>query len=66
VTTISVAARPLGIAEAARHLGVHPNTIRKAERAGRIPRVRREPVSGYRIFSVEEVEQLRQRFFGRV
>jgi len=57
--------RLLSISEAARELGLHPNSIRKAERAGRVPPIRREPVSGHRYFTPEDVETLRWYFFKR-
>lgn len=57
--------RLLSISEAARELGLHPNSIRKAERAGRVPRVRREPVSGHRYFTEDDLATLRWYFFSR-
>jgi excisionase family DNA binding protein len=52
------------ISEAAAALGVHPDTIRKAEREGRIPPIRRESFgSDDRIFLPEDVEALKRIFF---
>lgn len=53
--------RVLGIAEVARMLGLHPGSLRRAEREGRVPRARREAVSGTRVYSHEDVEALRVR-----
>jgi DNA-binding transcriptional MerR regulator len=44
--------------EVATFLGVHPDSLRRAERAGRIPRARREPVSRHRVYSRADVELL--------
>jgi DNA-binding transcriptional MerR regulator len=52
--------RRFNIREAAQRLGVHPHTIRKAEFEHRIPPIRRESVSGYRIFSEADIESLRE------
>jgi len=66
VTDVAVEAvfdsRLYSITEAARELGLHPNTLRKAERARRIPAARRETVSGQRYFSRDEIERLRALF----
>ena len=49
----------VGITEAARILGVHPNTLRKWADADSVPH-RRLP-SGYRRFAVAEMERFRER-----
>ena len=48
----------LTISEAARRLGVHPNTLRTWADKGLVRHVKLP--SGYRRFSVQEVERLRQ------
>lgn len=48
------------IAEAARVIGRTPDTLRRWERAGRISRVRRDQISGARIYSADDLQQLRQ------
>lgn len=52
----------LRISEVAERLYVHPGSIRRAERVGRVPRAQREAVSGYRYYSPEDVAALRARF----
>lgn len=52
------------MAEARRLLGVHENTIRCAEREGRIRSTRRDEL-GHRVFTDEQIEQLRT-YFGRI
>ena len=47
------------IKEAARILGVAPNTLRNWDRAGKIP-VYRNPMSGYRLFKRTDLEGLLQ------
>jgi DNA-binding transcriptional MerR regulator len=51
--------RVFSIAEAARRLGIHPGSLRRAERQGRIPSSRRETLTRTRLFTEAEVEQLR-------
>lgn len=52
----------VGIGEAARRIGVHPNSIRRAEREGRTHPARREAVSGERYYSHDDLEALRMYF----
>ena len=40
-------------------LGVHPDTIRNYERRGIIPRARRSPVNGYRVWQFEDLDQMK-------
>jgi excisionase family DNA binding protein len=49
------------LAEAARTLGVSPNTLRAWAEAGKIP-MRRNPANGYRLFLRRDLE----RFLARV
>ncbi len=50
------------IGSIARDLGVSPDWIRRLEREGRIPRVRRD-LNGHRRFDAETVEQIRALLF---
>ncbi len=50
--------KPVGITEAARILGVHPNTLRKWADEGVVPHMKFP--SGYRRFSVVEMERFRE------
>jgi excisionase family DNA binding protein len=52
----------LNVRDTARALGVHENTVRNWEERG-ILRAVRLPGSGYRRFSVQDVEQLRAEMF---
>ena len=54
--------RVFGILEVARVLGVHPGSLRRAEREGRIPAARREPLSRYRFYTAEDVAVLKRVF----
>jgi excisionase family DNA binding protein len=54
----------VSVQEAARRLGVHPNTIRNWESQGLLMAIRL-PGSGYRRFSVDEVERLREQMVSR-
>ena len=44
--------------EAAKIIGIHPNTVRKYEEWGLIPQAERKP-NGYRIFTDFHIEQLK-------
>jgi DNA-binding transcriptional MerR regulator len=46
----------LKIAEAAKIIGCHPNSLRRYERRGIIPMARRHPGCGWRIYSPKDVE----------
>ncbi len=50
----------LRIGEAARYLGVSPNTLRNWSRAGKI-KTFRNPVNGYRLFRRVDLEDLLRR-----
>ena len=56
--------RGLTVREAARRLGVHPNTLRNWEQRGVI-RLMRLPSSGYRRVPIEEVQRLAQEMEGK-
>ncbi len=45
--------------EAAKRLGINPMTILRWEQSGRIPRVRRHPRNGWRIFTDEDITKIR-------
>ena len=45
------------IAEAAKYLGVHRNTLRNWGRTGKVPEYR-HPVNNYRLFKVSDLEEL--------
>jgi MerR family copper efflux transcriptional regulator len=47
----------LTIKEAAKHLGISPNTLRNWDRDGKIP-VHRHPISNYRLFKKEDLENV--------
>ncbi len=50
--------RQLRISDLARMLGRQPRTIRRWEREGRILPARRAPVTDYRVWAVEEAQQI--------
>ena len=47
----------LRISEAAKYLGVSPNTLRNWENAGKVEAVR-HPVNGYRLFKRKDLDAL--------
>jgi len=47
----------LTISEAAKYLGVHPDTLRNWDRAGKLT-AHRHPINGYRLYSMAVLEQL--------
>ena len=51
------------ISEAAKRIGVHPNTLRDLEKRGMIT-ARRDWV-GYRVFSEEDLAQIERKLFYR-
>ena len=56
-------AQPIGIKEAARRLGVHPDTIRRWARTGKI-KSWRHPINRYRLFDVNDLYRLVGQIFG--
>ena len=54
----------LTIGKLAAVLGLHPDTIRRYERQGLIPPAQRSPMNGYRLWSNQDVAQIRQAIFG--
>jgi excisionase family DNA binding protein len=55
----------LSVRETARRLGVHENTVRNWQERGLI-RALRLPGSGYRRFSAEDVERMRQEMLSQL
>ena len=51
------------VTEVARKVGIHVDTLRRYERQGTIPKARRHPVSGWRIYSPADVAAI-QRVLG--
>ena len=41
-------------------LGVHPDTIRNYEKRGLIPAARRSPINGYRVWTPEDLQVIRE------
>jgi DNA-binding transcriptional MerR regulator len=64
--TTVVTPRLFRIGAAARELGVHPGSLRRAEREGRIRPARREAVSGERFYSEEDLQEIRYLLFRRL
>ena len=52
--------RMLTIGQIAEALELHPDTIRSYERRGIIPRAKRSPVNGYRIWEPSELEIMKK------
>ena len=50
----------LRIGEAAKYLGVSPNTLRNWSRAGKI-KSHRNPINGYRLFKMSDLDRLLQK-----
>lgn len=48
------------IKDVARILGVTRRSIYNWEKAGKIPRVERDPMSGYRIYTEEDLKKLKK------
>ena len=55
----------LSVRETARRLGVHENTVRNWQKRGLIRAVRL-PGSGYRRFSIEDVERMREEMLSQL
>jgi excisionase family DNA binding protein len=51
----------LSSAEVAQMLGVTKTTLKAWLRAGKIPEPERDPSNGYRIWTLQEVDQIRKR-----
>ena len=49
--------RNLFIREAARMVGVHPDTLRRWERRGKLA-VHRNPMNNYRLYRIEDLEEV--------
>jgi DNA-binding transcriptional MerR regulator len=49
----------VGVVEAARRLGIHPESLRRAERLGRLPQPTREPLSRTRTYTRADIERLK-------
>lgn len=55
----------LSVRETARRLGVHENTVRNWQKRGLL-RAMRLPGSGFRRFSIEDVDRLRQEMLAQL
>ena len=55
--------QPVRIKEAARRLGVHPDTIRRWVATGKL-KCRRHPINRYRLFDINELYRLVGQIFG--
>lgn len=64
MNTQSSTAVHMRIGEAARRLGIHPQTLRRWEREGRVCRARRR-LTGQRVYLEEDVQQLEKMVFSR-
>jgi DNA-binding transcriptional MerR regulator len=53
------------IGQAARRIGIHPQTLRRWEREERIPRALRNPLTGQRVYADNDVTGLLARISGR-
>lgn len=51
------------IKEASQRLGVHPDTLRRWAKLGKL-KCRRHPVNGYRLFEIDELYRLIGQIFG--
>lgn len=48
------------VIEAAKILGVNPETMRRWDRAGKL-RAKRNPMNNYRLYSVKDIDKLKKR-----
>ena len=55
----------LKIADVAKILGVHPETLRRYERRGVLPPAKRHPL-GWRVYSAEDIKELQRRLQPKV
>jgi excisionase family DNA binding protein len=51
------------VMEAARILGVNPETLRRWDRAGKL-KAKRNPMNNYRLYSVKDIESLKKQIAG--
>jgi excisionase family DNA binding protein len=51
------------VMEAAKILGVNPETLRRWDRAGKL-KAKRNPMNNYRLYSVEDIESLKKQIAG--
>jgi site-specific DNA-methyltransferase (adenine-specific) len=51
------------VKEAAEILGVNPETLRRWDRAGKL-KAKRNPMNNYRLYSVQEIENLKKQIAG--
>jgi DNA-binding transcriptional MerR regulator len=49
--------------EAAKILGVNPETLRRWDRAGKL-KAKRNPMNNYRLYSVKDIESLKKQIAG--
>ena len=54
----------LTVGKIAAAVGVHPDTIRNYEKRGLIPRARRSPLNGYRVWNPDDLDRIRQVVLG--
>jgi len=47
------------VKEAAKNLGVNPETLRRWDRAGKL-KAKRNPMNNYRLYSVKDIENLKK------
>jgi len=48
------------VIEAAKILGVNPETMRRWDRAGKL-KAKRNPMNNYRLYSVQDIENIKKR-----
>ena len=51
------------VMEAAKILGVNPETLRRWDRAGKL-KAKRNPMNNYRLYSVKDIESLEKQIAG--
>jgi len=54
----------LTVREAAKNLGVNPETLRRWDRAGKL-KAKRNPMNNYRLYSIKDIENLKKQIAGR-
>ena len=50
----------LNISDTAKLVDRHPRTLRAYEKAGVIPRARRDPIIGWRVYDREDISRIRR------